>query len=372
MPETTQAHGRLPRIAVLADLLEESWPSMDLAAEQLVTHLSLRGDVESVLVRPKLRLARSGRTPSALERALGRFVQVPIEVAPTRFEADFFHVADHSYAHLALLFPRDRVGVYCHDIDAYRALLPGSGASRARVLLSQLLLRGLRHARFVFHSTASVREEILRHQLVPADRLVQAPLGIAEEYLDAPFHGAASAPYLLHVGSCTPRKNVELLLQLFASARQAIAGLRLVQIGGVWTDAQRSYIESNELASHIEQRRGISRLELAQIYAGAMAVIVPSLAEGFGIPVIEALACGAPVVASDIPVLREVGFEGVRFCPLTDPSEWTRAIVEIHAAGLPARPQRETRARIRERYTWRAQAQVIGDAYLRSAPARTA
>ena len=352
----------MPRIAVIADLLEEKWPSMDLAAEQLATHLSLRGDVDSVLIRPPLRLARRGEPASAIERALGRFLQLPVELAATRFQADYFHIADHSYGHLALLFPCDRVGIYCHDIDAYRALLPGSRASPSRRMLSALLLRGLRHARVVFHSTATVREEILRHQLVPASRLVQAPLGIAAEFLSVPSQRAGERHYLLHVGSCTPRKNVELLLQVFAEARKRVADLELVQIGGPWTDAQRAYIERRQLTPHIQQRRGISRDELASLYAESTAVLVPSLSEGFGIPVIEALACGAPVIASDIPVLREVGFEGVRFCSLANVSDWTRAIEEVCATG--ARTSLETRDRIRARYTWRTQAQIIADAYV--------
>jgi glycosyltransferase involved in cell wall biosynthesis len=354
--------GKQLRIAVIADLLEEKWPSMDLAAEQLATHLSRRGDVESRVFRPPLRMGRRGRPASAVERALGRFIQLPIELALTRFKADYFHIADHSYGHLALLFPAGRVGVYCHDIDAYRALLPGSGAPRSRVLLSRLLLRGLRHARVVFHSTASVRDEILRHDLVPASRLVQAPLGIAAEFLTAPIPASAKRQCLLHVGACTPRKNIELLLQIFAVARQSVPGLRLVQIGGPWSEAQRTYIERQNLGPFIEQRSGVSRDELASLYANATAVVVPSLAEGFGLPVIEALACGAPVIASDIPVLREVGFEGVRFCSLTDVSQWTRAIEELCATGT--RPSSETRARIRASYTWQAQAQIIGDAYL--------
>jgi len=357
--------GRLPRIAVIADLLEEKWPSMDLAAEQLATHLSQRGDVESRLFRPHLRVARRDRPASGLERALGRFLQLPIELAPARFQADYFHIADHSYGHLALLFPGERVGVYCHDIDAYRALLPGSGAPRSRVLLSRLLLQGLRHARVVFHSTASVREEILRHELVPASRLVQAPLGIASEFLSVPTPSSTKRQYLLHVGACTPRKNVELLLRVFAKARQSVPELELVQIGGPWTDAQRDYVERQNLAPFIQQRRGISRAELANLYANATAVLVPSFAEGFGIPVIEALACGAPVIASDIPVLREVGFEGVLFCSLTETSEWTRAVEEL--CGTRARPSSEIRARIRAHYTWQAQAQIIADAYLAGA-----
>jgi glycosyltransferase involved in cell wall biosynthesis len=335
---------------------------MDLAAEQLASHLSQRTDVESWLFRPALRITRRGRAASAAERALGRFVQLPIEAAATRFNADYFHIADHSYGHLALLFPAARVGVYCHDIDAYRALLPGSGAPRSRVLLSRLLLAGLRHARIVFHSTMSVREEILRYDLVPASRLVQAPLGIAAEFLAPPASSSAKRQYLLHVGSCTPRKNVELLLRTFSAVRQRFPELELAQIGGTWTEAQRAYLEAQQLAPFISQRRGISRDELAGLYSSATAVVVPSLAEGFGIPVIEALACGAPVVASDIPVLQEVGFEGVRFCSLSDVDEWTRAISDLCATG--ARPSSETRDRIRTRYTWQTQAQIIADAYL--------
>jgi glycosyltransferase involved in cell wall biosynthesis len=356
-------------IAVIADFLEEKWPSMDLAAEQLATHLSRLGDVESRLFRPPLRATRHGRSASALERALGRFVQLPLELAATRPAADYFHIADHSYGHLALLFPGDRVGIYCHDIDAYRALLPGSAAPRSRVLLSRLLLAGLRHARVVFHSTASVREEILRHDLVPASRLVQAPLGIASEFLSMTAPQVATQRYVLHVGACTPRKNIELLLRVFAAARESVPGLGLVQIGGPWTEPQRSYIEQQNLTPFIQQRSGISRDELASLYAEATAVLVPSLAEGFGIPVIEALACGAPVIASDIPVLREVGFEGVRFCSLTNVSEWKAAIEELCATG--ARPSRETRDRIRARYTWQAQARTIARAYVGGATETT-
>ena len=360
MPRLTD--GNVPRIAVIADLLEEKWPSMDLAAEQLSTHLQLLGGVDSVLIRPPLRFARRGRPASAVARALGRFLQLPVELAATRIAADYFHIADHSYGHLALLFPRDRVGVYCHDIDAFRALFPGSRAARSRRMLSSLLLRGLRHARVVFHSTSTVRNEILRHELVPASRLVQAPLGIASEFLGVPAQSAARRPYLLHVGSCTPRKNVELLLRVFAESRERIPGLELVQIGGPWTDAQRAYVEQHQLTLHIQQRRGISRAELASLYAGSTAVLVTSLAEGFGIPVIEALACGSPVIASDIPVLREVGFEGVRFCSLTDVGAWTRAVEELCTTN--SRPSREIRDRIRACYTWQAQARIISDAYL--------
>lgn len=351
----------MPRIAVVADFLEEKWPSMDLVAEELATHLAEIPDVSAVLVRPPLRHTRAGRLPTAIERALGRFLQLPLELTVKRQKADFYHIADQSYAHLALLFPRGGVGVYCHDIDAFRALLPGSGAPRSRVLLSQLLLKGLRHARVVFHSTQAVRAEIVAHGLVPASRLVHAPYGVAKEYLSVPLNGGATPPYLLHVGSCIPRKNIELLLQVFAAIHQGDSEIRLVQVGGRWTGEQRDYLEREQLTLFVSQRRGLSREELATLYAGAAVVLVPSLAEGFGLPIIEALACGAPVIASDIPVLREVGFHGVRFCSLGAVSDWAQTIKDILATG--ARPNQETRDRIHNRYTWHAHAAAVWNAY---------
>ena len=57
--------------------------------------------------------------------------------------------------------------------------------------------------------------------------------------------------------------------------------------------------------------------------------MLPSDAEGFGLPIIEALACGAPVIASDLPVLREVGGDAVRYCAVGDVDAWSSAIVDV-------------------------------------------
>jgi glycosyltransferase involved in cell wall biosynthesis len=349
------------RIAVIADFLEEKWPSMDLVAEELATHLSALPGVEGTLVRSPLRTSLGDAPPTATARALGRFAQLPLELSIKRLKADYLHIADHSYAHLALLFPRDRVGVFCHDIDAFRALLPGAAASPGRVLLARLLLSGMRHARIVFHSTQAVREEITRYGLVPASRLVQAPYGIAAEFLNAAPKGREEGRYLLHVGSCIPRKNVELLLQVFDQVRNGAPGIRLVQVGGSWTDAQRAIIDRRGLESHITQMRGISRQELAALYASASMVLVTSLAEGFGLPVIEALACGAPVVASDIPVLREVGVEGVSFCSLSDLTQWTRTVDQ--ALKNEVRADAAAQNAVKARYSWLAHARTIAGAY---------
>ena len=91
---------------------------------------------------------------------------------------------------------------------------------------------------------------------------------------------------------------------------------------------------------------------------------MPSEAEGFGLPVIEALACGAAVVASDLPVLREVGGAAVTYRPVGDVPAWAEAVTRT-LADPGAAPPREVRLAQAARYSWAEHARVIAAAYAR-------
>src|SRR5207248_5908441 len=127
---------------------------------------------------------------------------------------------------------------------------------------------------------------------------------------DAP--SSSGRPYMLHVGSCIPRKRIDVLLDAFRVVREA-HDIALVQVGGEWTGRQREQIEALKLPDAVRQIRNVSRTELARLYRGAQVLVITSEAEGFGLPMAEALACGAAVVASDIAPLREVGGDAARF-----------------------------------------------------------
>ncbi|HEX6765438.1 MAG TPA: hypothetical protein VF103_08175, partial [Polyangiaceae bacterium] len=235
------------RLAVLCDLLEERWFSMDLLADMLLEHAAAVPSVAVERFRPALppplgkMATTAGQRP--LERwsrkfglGLGRYAGYPLELFRVRDQFDWFHVADHSYAHLAFELPKGRAGVYCHDIDAFRPLLETPRAALPRRALARTLLAGLRRARVVFHSTLAVRDDILAHGLVPAERLVHAPYGVAREFvperspLDAELAG--KPPFVLHVGSLIPRKNPEFLLELAVELLRSRTELELVQAGG--------------------------------------------------------------------------------------------------------------------------------------------
>jgi glycosyltransferase involved in cell wall biosynthesis len=114
----------------------------------------------------------------------------------------------------------------------------------------------------------------------------------------------------------------------------------------------------------VTQVRGVSRSDLAGLYRSASLVLVTSDAEGFGLPVAEALASGTMVVASDIPVLREVGGDAAVYAPVADVQMWTAKVID-HLVNPAADPDRASRLKWGERYSWQAHCDIIAGAYAR-------
>ena len=96
-------------------------------------------------------------------------------------------------------------------------------------------------------------------------------------------------------------------------------------------------LDSGALGDRVEERGHACDGELAALLAGARALLLPTLAEGFGIPVIEALAAGVPVLCSDIAVLREVGGVAPEYLPPDNPAAWAAMIAAYTVADSPAR-----------------------------------
>jgi glycosyltransferase involved in cell wall biosynthesis len=187
--------------------------------------------------------------------------------------------------------------------------------------------------------------------------------------VELPLAGLPAGPFLLHVGSHIPRKRIDVLLDVFACVLKRIADVRLVQVGGAWAPALAAQIERLGIGPAVVQMHGLSRVQLAELYRRAAVVLVPSEAEGFGLPVVEALACGTAVVASDIPALREVGGAAVVYRPVADVPAWADAVhrVVTDPDSAPLRNERLARA---ARYSWQEHARVIAETYLELADGR--
>lgn len=355
----------LPRIAVLGDLLEENWPSMDLVADMLLHHLQRDYSevLSATLIRPPMRrrltsqeFARSGHRSGAgsqrsdfsaklfnADRVMNRFWDYPRFVKRLKSEFDLFHLVDHSYGQLLHELPPARTIITCHDLDTFKCLLNPALEPRSiffRKMMSRTL-SGFRQAARVTCDSVATRDELLAHELVAPERAVVVPNGVhpscspeADVVADGEttkWLGQADpdAVDILHVGSTIPRKRIDVLLRIFAEARPELPGARLIRVGGPFTPEQMKLADELGIAGGIVILPHLDRNLLAAVYRRAAVVLLPSEREGFGLPVAEAMACGTPVVASDLPVLREVGGEAALYCPVGDISRWTETVNQL-------------------------------------------
>ena len=305
---------------------------MDIVGEMLQRHLSPPIHPEQVLrpIRPL--------TPNlTLNRIWFRFGDYPRWVRQNRSRFDVFHIVDHSYAQLAHDLPPERTVVTCHDIDTFRSVLEPERDQRNLPfrLMTRRILTGLQRAAHVACDSGATLSDLSRHNAVPLSRMSVVPLGThptcspdPDAEADAKATELLGPPGetidILHVGSTIARKRIDVLLRVVTNAKLEIPNLRLVRVGGPFTPSQAALAPQGTLVLPF-----IDRKTLAAVYRRAALVLLPSDAEGFGLPVTEAMACGTPVLASDLSVLREVGGAAASYCPPADIPAWTLALLNL-------------------------------------------
>ena len=368
------------RVALLCDYREEKWYSMDLVGDMLTDHLAREHEnsVHAEQIVPRMAQPFGKRRYGILKnahRALGRFVAYPREVRRLRDQFDLFHIVDHSYARLALELPPERVIVTCHDLDAFSALLAGSPVRTSfRARLARPILAGLERAAWVVCASDATRQQLLQHRLVQAARTSVIHNGVhpaftasANPNVDAVIGrllNSGESPEVLHVGSTIGRKRIEDVLGIFAKLRARLPRLRLLRVGGVFTSEQQRLVRELGLQNSIDVFPHIDAAQLASVYRRARVLIQPSESEGFGLPVAEAMACGTPVIASDIPALREVGGGAAEYCPVGDIDTWSSRTLELLSEDSDRREAR-SRACIEQasQFSWSKYASRMADLY---------
>jgi glycosyltransferase involved in cell wall biosynthesis len=233
----------------------------------------------------------------------------------------------------------------------YRTLVP-SAVSRAAVVLTP---------------TRAVADELLQAYRIAPDRVRVTPLGVAGSWFTAPELDPVAgypAEYLLAAGTLEPRKGLDVLLQAYrvlVAQQPSTPPLVLVGPTGWGPALDRSGLNPDQLLLPGYVDVGT----LQALIAHALALVMPSRYEGFGLPVLEALAAGTPVVASRLPAVAEVtdgAGPQVRLVPPTDHAALTAAL----AARLDTPPTQQERAAGREHaagFSWRRCAELTAAAY---------
>lgn len=233
-----------------------------------------------------------------------------------------FHICDHSNAPYLKSLPKDRTVITCHDVLAIRGALghpdafcPASGMGK---ILQKWILKNLEKAKFlasVSHFTLNQLNDLSRQKIntdkkwVVIHNAFNAPFlpMEKEEYIEHLNELGLNpkVPFILHVGSALIRKNRKQLLQMVSFLGTRWDGV--ICFAGKPIDSQlASLIKDLGLENRVISLVRPSHKQLVALYSACQAFIFPSLSEGFGWPVIEAQACGAPVIASNFEPMPEV------------------------------------------------------------------
>jgi len=278
-----------------------------------------------------LRPATTSGTPGLRQLPLGSKVLARLwerGLGPAPRDADVVH------ATTLLVPPRSHAAlvVTIHDVVPWthpESLTPHGAAFHRR-----MGARAAREADLIVTNTSAVADQI-RAILAPSVEVMVVPAGfsgdlnVPDDARERRARHVGGGDYLLFVGTSEPRKGLDTLLE--AMSERALRGQSLVVVGPRgWGDVDvGQQAEARGIGGRVTVTGRVDDDDLAALYAGASLVVMPSRAEGFGLPVLEAMKLGVPVITSDDPAMTEVGGGATQTFPVGDSLALAAAIVRV-------------------------------------------
>lgn len=335
--------------------------------------------VVDVSEAPSRAASSTGRRSLADMLAMGR------AVARARLDLIYFPA---TYSFFPVWGVR-RVVVTMHDTLAlaHPALVFPNWKGRLAWMLKEHVAARAAHRIMTVSETA--RRDLLAWFRLPGHRVHVMTEGPEEMFGPRPVGPSSDAalqragvtpgePFLLYVGGLSPHKNLPRLIDAFAGSGLAGKGYRLVLVGDLGDvfhthiPVLREHISTNQLDDRVVFTGYVPDEDLVYLYNRAVALVQPSLMEGFGLPPVEAMACGTAVVASHAGSLPEVvGDAGLFFDPLDVQAMSEALCTVVEDSELRAAMQARSLQRS-QRYTWEAAAQTLLDTFDELDPDRDA
>ncbi|HET7292741.1 MAG TPA: glycosyltransferase family 1 protein [Vicinamibacteria bacterium] len=308
---------------------------------------------------PRIEVCRQGRFP-----VRAAWMQLVLPLLLRRIRPDLVHYTNY----LAPVLGQTPYVVSIHDMSL--ALLPQLHTLRKRALMSTLVPYCARKAQIVLTPSEATRRDVERLLGIPGDRIKVIPYAAGPEFRPTPDRRPArahvgDAPYLLHVGTIEPRKNLVRVLRAFARVVASLPDHRFLvvgQPGWLYEDVLRE-LARPELQGRVVMAGYVQEAQLPALYSGADAFVYASLYEGFGLPVVEAMACGAPVITSSTSSLAELAGDAASLVDPEDEAMLSEAMRRLCTDGtLRADLARRGRARAAT-FSWERTAAATAEAY---------
>jgi glycosyltransferase involved in cell wall biosynthesis len=321
--------------------------SMDVYADNLVAELKeLRPDWEILEIAPQpwsKNLENTWHTGNPIRKYYERFYHHPQAVK--QLDADLFHIIDHSDAHIAYGLKKSGkpVVVTCHDLVQF--IYPEIMKNQARfpafsLAVWQYCVKGITLADRTIAVSSNTAKDVAQWLNITPTKIAVVPNGVDRVFdlIDKKTVADWKQQYtkspdeicLLHVGSNQQRKNIETVLKVIKAIADQDIPVRLWKVGGDLYPEQEQYIAANNLGEHITLVSNPESQALINFYNAADVLVAPSLYEGFGLTVLEAMACGTPTITSNVSSIPEVAGDAAVLVDPTDVVAITEAVLRIN------------------------------------------
>lgn len=304
-------------------------------------------------------------TPLWLARLWQR-AQVPLHVELFTGKVDLYHATDFT---LPPTRSTTRTLLTVHDLSFVR--VPEAASPSLKAYLDVVVPRSVRRADHVLADSQATKDDLIALYQTPAEKITVLLSGVDARFQRTEMpsirakYQIPERPYILSVGTVQPRKNYARLIKALAALRASGHDVGLVIVGGKgWLeDPIYETIRSTGMTDYVRMTGFADDADLPALYSQALITALPSLYEGFGIPVLESMACGTPVLTSNVSSLPEVaGDTGIMVNP-SDQDAITGALERlITDAALRADLSRRGLERAKT-FTWDAAAQQLASVY---------
>ncbi len=245
--------------------------------------------------------------------------------------------APTSYIIPSLLPSSIKTVITVHDLVAF--LFPSRHQKKAVLIEKLFLRRAIKHATKILAVSENTRQDILKKFKTDPEKISVVPCGVGPEFHPLkkesllPFAKKTNLPekFFLAVGTIEPRKNYLNLIKAFSLIAESFPNYHLIIVGQNGWQHEEVYqaIRNNYLMNRVHVLGYLSNPSLINLYSLAKALVFPSLYEGFGLPPLEAMACGSPIIVSNTSSLPEVVGPAGLFVDPKNPHQIASAMIRV-------------------------------------------
>ncbi len=337
----------MPQVVLLPPIPQENNRSMAVYAKELAAHYRKLGlPYLPTIAEPAITIQDAARPyPIPLRTELPPLWRAKYGIYPEKllgYSRHIAHIVDHSYGHLVHALDPARTIITCHDLTLlhFAEKIIRSEEDRDKLDLFKYSLNGMQHAAALIADSKATQKDMETLLGIPQEKVRVIPLGVSEDIRKTPDlpeleeyrkkYWLEGTLTILHVGNNHFYKNIGFLFKiLYTLVKKYGLPVRLLKAGADLTEMQKMQLRTFDLTGHILHLGEVSKKQLLTLYNLCDVYCAPSLNEGFGLPVLEAMACGMPVIVSDrgsLPAL--VGRAGI-VLPIKDHELWAQEIKEL-------------------------------------------